>query len=221
MYKINEIFSAIQGEGLDLGIPSTFIRFSGCDLNCKFCDTHHDPVNGNFTLSELFGLVKELGNRSVIITGGEPTLHPLLPLLKLLKEDGIRIGVESNFYMPTPEGWEDFVDTWSLAPKAKVTLEVFPKWQAFGISVPDGTQKAVKLLHPHFSRLEIEYFLEKFQGIDFNYGFTFYIMPVNQDFTLHKTNNENSLVMAKELAREFPDLDIRWGTQWHKTIGEK
>ena len=43
MYKINEIFYSLQGEGFHTGTPSVFVRFSGCNLRCGFCDTHHEP----------------------------------------------------------------------------------------------------------------------------------------------------------------------------------
>ncbi len=78
---IGEVFSSIQGEGMLLGRRQVFIRFSGCNLNCNYCDTpqSRDPLYGNeISTDELFQRVKKLITpdfHSISLTGGEPLLH--------------------------------------------------------------------------------------------------------------------------------------------------
>ena len=73
MRKINEIFYSLQGEGYHTGTPAVFIRFSGCNLKCDFCDTRHEE--GEMMTDE--DIVNEIGKYPavmVILTGGEPSL---------------------------------------------------------------------------------------------------------------------------------------------------
>ena len=71
MYKINEIFYSIQGEGINAGVPAVFIRFSGCNLSCPFCDTEHGEGN-MMTADDIVAEVKKYPARLAVVTGGEP-----------------------------------------------------------------------------------------------------------------------------------------------------
>lgn len=97
MLKVNEIFNSIQGEGAWTGVPATFIRFSGCNLKCPWCDTKHE-TSTEYTPQELLDelLKNELYNL-IIITGGEPTTQDLTEFLSLLKKETQRfISIETN-----------------------------------------------------------------------------------------------------------------------------
>ncbi|WP_048151384.1 7-carboxy-7-deazaguanine synthase QueE [Methanolacinia paynteri] len=99
--KVFEIFPSIQGEGPYQGIPSAFIRLSGCNLRCRWCDTPktQDGSSGEeMTVDEVFGQVKKLGLSHVCITGGEPLIQQdeLLSLLRDLHEDGYIVEIETN-----------------------------------------------------------------------------------------------------------------------------
>ncbi len=74
--KINEVFESIQGEGLYLGEKQLFVRFSGCNLECNFCDTNHKNFR-EYEPHELFEQIKEHKNshHSIAFTGGEPLLQ--------------------------------------------------------------------------------------------------------------------------------------------------
>ena len=73
MRKINEIFYSLQGEGFHVGTPALFIRFSGCNLHCDFCDTKH--TEGEYMDDEEILLhVRQCPAKTVILTGGEPSL---------------------------------------------------------------------------------------------------------------------------------------------------
>ena len=117
MYNLVEIFESLQGEGRNVGRPCVFIRFSGCNLDCPWCDT---DVKKHFEIS-LEDLVKEVSGyrtRSVILTGGEPTIQNDMPeLVAALKEAGFWIAVETNG--TNDVSWLQFVDYVACSPKAE------------------------------------------------------------------------------------------------------
>ena len=98
---INEIFKSIQGEGGLAGTPASFVRLSGCNLKCSFCDTKHEDVNFWMSPSEIANDIVTLDPKIelIVITGGEPTLHDLRPLCHALVEalaSHITIAIETN-----------------------------------------------------------------------------------------------------------------------------
>lgn len=72
---ISEIFQSIQGEGESMGKPALFIRLSGCNLSCAFCDTDHTSMLGRRTIEEVLEELPVPAGALVVITGGEPLLH--------------------------------------------------------------------------------------------------------------------------------------------------
>lgn len=113
-YKINEIFKSYQGEGFNLGKEVTFIRMSGCNKNCSWCDTKHQQYSEK-TIKEI---LKKIECNSVIITGGEPTEQNLLPLLKELKNNVKWIGIETNGTNDIKE-IRKYLDYIAFSPKDK------------------------------------------------------------------------------------------------------
>jgi organic radical activating enzyme len=112
--KISEIFESIQGEGLYFGERQLFIRFSGCDINCKFCDT---PTDKFFELEpqELLSKIKQYDNNyhSISFTGGEPLLQKdfLKEVLKLTAKENYRHYLETNGILPAAlEEVIDYID---------------------------------------------------------------------------------------------------------------
>ena len=117
MYPLVEIFSSLQGEGRNAGRPCTFVRFAGCNLDCPWCDT---DVSKRFSmpLDELVAEVKSLKPRSVVLTGGEPTVQDGMPeLVAALKREGFWIAVETNG--TNDAEWLQFADYVSCSPKAE------------------------------------------------------------------------------------------------------
>ena len=96
--KVCEIFSSIQGESSFAGIPCTFIRLTGCNLRCSYCDTSHAYYEGQeFTVDEVIREVQRTGINLVEITGGEPLLQNEAHLLiKRLIDEGYKVLVETN-----------------------------------------------------------------------------------------------------------------------------
>src|SRR5438445_8505522 len=97
--RISEIFYSIQGEGRLIGTPSVFIRTSGCNLRCVWCDTPYtswNPDGGQWSIEEILREVAEHAARYVVITGGEPLLAPEIEKLTAkLKRAGAHITIET------------------------------------------------------------------------------------------------------------------------------
>ena len=120
---IVEIFDSIQGEGCHLGKMATFIRTSGCNLKCPWCDTK-DSWGGHsevFTISEI---MKCVHHRMVVITGGEPTIHgkALQALVDNLKADDHMVCIETNGTNPVYH----MVDWVTCSPKAEADYFIHP-----------------------------------------------------------------------------------------------
>lgn len=100
--QINEIFYSIQGEGVHIGIPMVFVRFTGCNLRCEWCDTKYAFFEGKMmSLEEVMKEIKKYKTKWVCITGGEPLLQNEVYALidQLLKEEH-HILIQTNGSMP-------------------------------------------------------------------------------------------------------------------------
>lgn len=96
--KINEVFYSIQGESTWAGQPCIFLRLSGCNLRCTWCDTTYAFYDGEeMTVEEVFDRVKSYPCRLVELTGGEPLLQEeVYPLMDRLLEKGYEILIETS-----------------------------------------------------------------------------------------------------------------------------
>ena len=114
-YRMREIFSTIQGEGRNTGLPATFIRFAGCNLNCPWCDTKRQAKEF-LTLTEIMARVRKFKNRAVIVTGGEPTtVVGLGDVLSKLRDEGYWLALETNGLKTIPE--LELFDYVAVSPK--------------------------------------------------------------------------------------------------------
>lgn len=100
MLRVQEIFKTVQGEGPHAGRPAVFIRLAGCNLRCTFCDTDFESQYENeMTLSQIMesiGRIKEDSRLSlIVITGGEPLLQNIVPLIKLLRRSSYDVQLET------------------------------------------------------------------------------------------------------------------------------
>ncbi|MBI5074185.1 MAG: radical SAM protein [Nitrospirae bacterium] len=97
--KVCELFTSIQGESTYAGTPCTFIRLSGCNLRCAYCDTSYSYEGGTeMTVAEIIEKVRVAGLNLVEITGGEPLLQhdEVVELTKRLLDAGYRVLIETN-----------------------------------------------------------------------------------------------------------------------------
>lgn len=120
-YRVNEIFYSLQGEGVNAGRAAVFVRLSGCNLKCPFCDTNFKD-NTIMDADDIINAIgKAIGNNSLpslcVITGGEPTLqlgYPLDELVDVLHHAGMQVCIETNGTRPMP----DTIDFVTVSPKS-------------------------------------------------------------------------------------------------------
>jgi 7-carboxy-7-deazaguanine synthase len=115
--KVSELFYSIQGEGKLVGVPSVFVRASGCNLRCSWCDTPYaswEPEGEELPVAQIVRRVSEFRARHVVLTGGEPLIMPEIePLCVELKRQGLHLTVETavTVFKRLP------IDLASLSPK--------------------------------------------------------------------------------------------------------
>ena len=115
--KISEIFYSIQGEGILTGVPSVFVRTSGCNLRCTWCDTPYtswNPEGDDLSLDDILADVRGRGSAHVVVTGGEPMIQPdIVQLTQRLKDLDLHITIETagTVYKPVT------CDLMSISPK--------------------------------------------------------------------------------------------------------
>lgn len=191
-YKVVETFTSIQGEGINMGRPATFIRLFGCNLKCSFCDepkhTKQDLVK-NLTEEAIASLVE---TKLVVITGGEPSINDINPLIWFLQDEGHEVQVETNGFSFTNIEYADIV---TLSPKK-------------GTPRPRGFWTEVKLLVSAIDYDRVENEIEYWKG----QGVVVSLQPING---VDKINPE-SMRVAMRLAIKH---DVRLSPQLHKLIG--
>lgn len=112
LYRVNEIFYSLQGEGRWAGRAAVFIRFSGCNLKCPFCDTDFSSY-AQMSAREIIDTIKQYGCNFVVLTGGEPTLQVENPFIDALHEAGFEVAMETNGTRDVPS----HVDWVTVSPK--------------------------------------------------------------------------------------------------------
>src|SRR5215216_1005426 len=128
--RIAEIYRSVQGEGLLTGVPSVFIRASGCNLRCWFCDTPYaswQPEGQDYAVDEIIAEVEEWDVKHVVITGEPMLFAEMIPLCRELKRRGRHITIETagTLYLPAA------CDLMSISPKLSASgpnPELQPRW---------------------------------------------------------------------------------------------
>ncbi len=191
MYKVNEIFETIQGEGSFTGCPAIFIRLQGCPVGCAWCDTKHtwevDPnlviplgdtaskkadseLYANSTAAALYELIVSRGYRAkhVVITGGEPCLYDLNPLCDLLHQQGYSTQIETS-------------GTFEILAPAKTWVTVSPKINMKGgyQVLTSALERANEIKHPVAMEKHIDELLELLNRIDVSEKLI-YLQPISQ-----------------------------------------
>ena len=116
-YRVNEIFYSLQGEGFHTGKAAVFVRFSGCNLRCPFCDTDFSAYR-EMTGDEIIFQIKDYPGRFVVLTGGEPTLQVDDSLIALFHEHGYIVAMETN----GTRQWPAALDWSTVSPKENVVV---------------------------------------------------------------------------------------------------
>lgn len=133
MYRVNDIFYSLQGEGHNTGRAAVFVRFAGCNLRCPFCDTEFDSYR-ELSSEDILAAIVSLttGGRAakdglqplVVLTGGEPTLQADEGLVDLLHRHGFKVAIESNGTRPAPIN----ADWLTVSPKGDLSAAAYLQW---------------------------------------------------------------------------------------------
>lgn len=115
--RVNEIFYSLQGEGVNTGRAAVFVRLSGCNMKCTFCDTDFAAYR-EMTAEQVIKEISLYPTRFVILTGGEPSLQINSDIIDLLHEHGYEIAIETNGSMPLP----DNIDWVTVSPKGHTVV---------------------------------------------------------------------------------------------------
>jgi 7-carboxy-7-deazaguanine synthase len=156
--KLSEVFASVQGEGILLGVPSLFIRFTGCNLRCSWCDTPYtswEPAGEEWELSRLVDWVSGFPNyRHVVITGGEPMLFDgAAQVARACRDRGLHITVETAGTV-----FRDIAcDLMSISPKlsnSTPSVEVAGPWASRHEEVRRRPEVVRKLMQRHDYQLK-------------------------------------------------------------------
>ena len=114
--KIFEIFYSLQGESSRVGLPTIFIRLSGCPMRCHYCDTAYAFQGGSMmTVDEIMETIKKYDTRYVTVTGGEPLAQKeVLSLLKVLADQNYEVSLETGGGVSIKE----------VDPRIKIILDI-------------------------------------------------------------------------------------------------
>jgi organic radical activating enzyme len=207
MLKVNEIFYSLQGEGSRTGRPTTFIRLSGCNLKCPWCDTDHENYQEMMDEAILKMVLDEsMKTRWACLTGGEPFTQEITHLVTMLIDADYRIQIETNGLLLAHSMSSDvlpYVDLLTVSPKLWVA-DKYGAWEGFPwlINLPKAAE--VKLvLDENDPRECIEFFL---QG-----DFPIYLQP--------ESCKKESTERCVRLVKAFADERVRLGVQVHKIVG--
>lgn len=116
--RINEIFYSLQGEGRNTGRAAIFVRFSGCNLKCPFCDTDFSDFE-QLSDEQILERVKVFPSHFVVLTGGEPSLQVDSRFVDLFHANGYELAMETNGTHPIVAG----IDWVTCSPKGQSVIE--------------------------------------------------------------------------------------------------
>lgn len=151
--RVNEIFYSLQGEGHHTGRPAIFVRFSGCNLACPFCDTDfsdYEELSGE----EIIERMKQWPARFVVLTGGEPSLQADEAFIDLLHQHGYVVAMETNGTRSLPRN----LDWSTISPKGPCTVKKCNEVKLLFMPTDTHVENAQTTKHPlpHPSDIDIE-----------------------------------------------------------------
>ena len=124
--RIAEIYASLQGEGMLAGTPSAFVRTSGCNLRCTWCDTPFTswaPEGDDMPVAAILGAVRATGTRHAVVTGGEPLLFAdTVAVCTALRAEGVHVTVETAGTVLPPGFAPPLADLLSISPKLASSL---------------------------------------------------------------------------------------------------
>lgn len=207
--RIAEIFESIQGEGRFAGTPSVFVRTTGCNLRCWFCDSRYtswEPEGEQRTWQSVLEQVCETVCEHVVITGGEPLLQPdVVPLTHALRDAGKFVTIETaaTVYRPV------HADLMSISPKLANSTPILGIWAERHERLRDQRDVVGRMLSGYSHQLkfvidrpedliEVETYLKRHPAVP---GEHIWLLP--QAITAEQLESQTSWLRAEALQRGY------------------
>ena len=206
---INEMFVSIQGEGSEVGMKATFVRFSGCNLSCDFCDTKRAQDDYVYvSIDNIVDYIRRASTGNVIFTGGEPALR-----MDEITDIMCILGDEYNFYIET-NGTIIF-DTSpfknvTISPKGPMDFHNW-KYNIWELGIENATPITNITWKYVIDRNNMDEIIHEIMFADLS---NVYLMP--KGVTIEEININTVLIMSKI---EHTDLNIRLGLRLHILMG--
>lgn len=194
--KINEIFYSLQGEGRFVGTPAVFVRFSGCNLKCDFCDTAHESGD-DMTVNDIVDSVCKFPAHHVVLTGGEPTMQITVALLDALLHAGKIIHIETN-------------GTRQIAPEILSRIDWITVSPKFGMMPVIQRIDELKIV---FDMNHREY-VEKLADVEITHNECYYLQPCDRNDVDYNSRN---IAECINYIKQNPKWKL--SLQTHKTLG--
>lgn len=219
--KISEIFYSIQGEGKYLGVPQAFVRFYGCNIKCRFCDTKLDGFD-ELTVDEVVGTIKRLkAFHSVCITGGEPLMQAgfLKALVMRLKKQRFCCHLETNGVLyKALSAVIPYIDVIAMDIKLPTSTRQKAFWREHSkfLQIAKKREVFVKtVVTRHTSKGDLLNALKIVSGV--NKNITFILQPESSDLSDELVTE---VMRFQKIAQEYLK-DVRVVPQMHKILGVK
>ena len=209
-YRVNEIFYSLQGEGRNTGRAAVFVRFSGCNLRCPFCDTYFSDYR-EMTLEEIVSEISRFPARFVVLTGGEPALQVTEDFVDLLHKAGFEVAIETNGTLPLPMN----IDWVTVSPKRETHPS--PPYEGGSDVSIGGQQRLPDEIKVIFDGTTVpEDFLPPGHNINDSRSSLLYLQPCDVGDPLR---NREIIEACLEYVKSHPQW--RLSLQTHKLVGFK
>jgi len=207
--KIAEIYKSVQGEGFLSGIDSAFVRASGCNLRCWYCDTpyaSHSPEGEDLSVEEIVSRVEEIGCGHVVLTGGEPMLFAeLIPLTARLRAQRRHITIETAGTVNRDVA----CDLWSISPKLSNSSPVGYTTETW-VRKHDAVRYAPQIVEALMAKGEYQ--------LKFVVGSILDAEEVGEYLThLRGWDRHRVMLMPRGIHRDELDVQLSWLAPWCKS----
>lgn len=211
--NVVEIFHSIEGEGIRTGMPVTFIRLAGCNLNCSYCDTCYAQKATDGELMSIQDILAKVRFNAVTLTGGEPLLHekPVIELIQALVDTGHYVNIETNgsvdimpYIIPVRSGKGFFTVDYKCNCSG---MESHMLSSNFEVMDENDVLKFVVATDEDLNCIR------RFLMTHPTFKSTIFVSPCFRQISL-----EHLVTEVKLLKLKFPRFDIRFQVQLHKIV---
>lgn len=209
--RVLEISESVHGELPLIGKPCTIVRFEGCNILCPYCDVGEREAR-EMTIEEILEVVERFGNNSVLITGGEPLIHPNIAFfLRELSSMGFNILVETNGTVPLT------LDVMAMVDHLVMDVKLFKgDFKIEEANLRALTQDdAVKFVYDSEQQIDLARTFLTLNAHNMPEGIKVIFSPVMTP----EVPTDLFAEKIYEISKSWPEFDVRLQIQLHKILG--